>query len=182
MESDSDTCLPSENRVLMTAVRPQLADSFTGMGGWEGLCQVQEVGLENFSSPFHLHLMCSCSSHWFLSWLAGLGALVFGLCCAQSHSSEHYLELLVTRMSIMASSPWMLCLTTSWGAGSGMENKNHVFPPVHARRRAGRVPQVMRNSKFWDEFHIYKATKPESFEQVARKELCVSQGWESERA
>ena len=152
MESDSDTCLPSENRVLMAAVRPQLADSFTGMGGWEGLCQVQEVGLENFSSPFHLHLMCSCSSHWFLSWLAGLGALVFGLCCAQSHSSEHYLELLVTRMSIMASSPWMLCLTTSWGAGSGMENKNHVFPPVHARRRAGRVPQVMRNSKFWDEF------------------------------
>ena len=34
MESDSDTCLPSENRVLMAAVRPQLADSFTGMGGW----------------------------------------------------------------------------------------------------------------------------------------------------
>lgn len=166
----------------MAAVRPQLADSFAGMGGWEGLCQVQEVGLENLSSPFHLHLTCSRSSHWFLSWLAGLGALVFGLCCAQSHSSEHYLELLVTCMSVMASSPWMLCLTTSWGAGCGMENKNHVFPSVHAWSRAGRVPQVMRNSKFRDEFHIYKATKPESFEQVSRKELCVSQGWESERA
>lgn len=126
--------------------------------------------------------MCSCPSHRFLSWLAGLGALVFGLCCAQSHSSEHSPELLVTCVSIMASSPWMLCLTTSWGAGSGMENKNHIFPSVHAQSRAGGVPQVMRNSKFRDEFHIYKATKPESFQQVARKELCVSWGWESERA
>ena len=99
----------------MAAVRPQLVDSITVMGGWEGLYQAQEVGLENFSSPFHLHLMCSRPSHRFLSWLAGLGALVFGLCCAQSHSSEHYLELLVTCVSIMAPSPWMLCLTTSWG-------------------------------------------------------------------
>ena len=105
----------SERCVLMAAVRPQLVDSITVMGGWEGLYQAQEVGLENFSSPFHLHLMCSRPSHRFLSWLAGLGALVFGLCCAQSHSSEHYLELLVTCVSIMAPSPWMLCLTTSWG-------------------------------------------------------------------
>lgn len=77
-------------------------------------------------------------------------------------------------MSIMASSPWMLCLATSWGAGSGMENKNHAFPSVHAQSRAGGVPQVMGNFKFRDEFHIYKATKPESFEQVVRKELCLS--------
>ena len=115
MESDSNSCLPSERCVLMAAVRPQLVDSITVMGGWEGLYQAQEVSLENFSSPFHLHLTCSRPSHRLLSWLAGLGALVFGLCCAQSHSSEHYLELLVTCVSIMAPSPWMLCLTTSWG-------------------------------------------------------------------
>lgn len=63
-----------------------------------------------------------------------------------------------------------------------MENKNHVFPSVNARSRAGGVPEVMRNFKFRDEFHVYKAKKPESFEQVVRKELCVSRGWESERA
>lgn len=40
----------------MAAVRPQLVDSITVMGRWEGLYQAQEVGLENFSSPFHLHL------------------------------------------------------------------------------------------------------------------------------
>lgn len=121
-------------------VQPKLADSFMGVGGWEGLCKVQEAGLQNFPI-LPTSTWCSESEPHGLEWLAGLGAPAFGPPLAQSHFLDRHLDPCLTRMAtVKGSGPWMVCSTASRDADSGTVNKNSIAPQTHTWNRAGWCP------------------------------------------
>lgn len=146
--------LLSENFVTVAVVKPKLAGSFMGVGEWEGLCKAQEVGLENFSSPFHLHLTCSGLSHVVFSWFSWAWSASF----RSAPCSEPFIrgspELLLT-----AWPSWGLVLVCFAHLHHGMQTqewktRTMSFLQFALRAEPAGVPWDMRNSKFGDEIHI----------------------------